>query len=745
MPLIPLKIPAGVRDIGTDLDNTGRWIDSSLVRWVNGSMRPVGGWEERVDLSSTITDPPRAMHSWLNNQSNEFIVLGTASELYYVDANGTSYDITPYDLVDGYATVSENLAYGGGNYEATDAAYGNERPSTGQLTEVDTWSLDNWGEYLIGCLTSDGRLLEWNLQTDIATNLVPNYEIQGTLQHWDYSNQWDAWPSASNIQGMKFDTTVNNYPDTLGEFVMDNADPFIDVSEYEKFAVSFTVTQLSALTNFYIVAFDEDGVEHLRHNVTAQDSTSQTVFFSTSANTLKVKCEVLENSNNMSFVLDRLDLYAYPTGITVENAPTENTAIVVTNERFIFAFGGKTTHATANPRRVIWCDREDSSTWTPTATNEAGDIELQTNGEIMQGVSLRNGTLIVTTTDAHLATYQGPPYVYGFQKVGAACGTSSRRTVVAVDQVAYWMGRSSFYMFDGQTARKMPCEVQDKVFNNINSQQITMTYGLHNSEHGEVWWFYPTNSNECDTYVAYNYVENYWHTGEIDRTCGVDRGVYKKPIYCDGDGVLYDHEQTGKAWGTKVPFAETAPFMIGNGDNVMYVDELMPDEQSQGDVRVTFKSRTYPNAPESVHEVNSLTLNNPTSVRFTGRQVSMRVESKATHNWLLRNGIYYAAQGVAPHYALFNAQVDGRKLGDFDNDGDVDTNDYSYAIQAEASSSPSIYKTYYDNVVVPYAEENYTDYKIYLYPINGTTVKSADATVWNLGTFRLNAKEGGKR
>jgi hypothetical protein len=741
MPLIPLKIPAGVRDIGTDLDNTGRWIDSSLVRWVNGSMRPVGGWEERDDLSSSFTDPPRSMHVWLSNSNNEKIAIGSASELYAVEPDGTATNITPPDYVAGSGTVEENLAYGGGVYETTDALYGNERPSTGVLTEADTWSIDNWGEYLVGCSTSDGRLLEWRLNTDTNVDMLPEeaYLLQ-SLDYWSYDAQW-SW--TSNYGGRAtYDVSVGATPPY--EELSFYSDPLIDVDGYQKFTLSFAFTATTTC-QFDVIVTDSDGFEYANETYTHLDSGSNSFTFNASAASLKISVTTT-NENPQTFYLSQIRLLGQPSSLQILNAPTNNTGLTVTNERFIFAYGGKlSSHLTANPRRVIWCDREDSSTWTPTATNEAGDIELQTSGEIMQGVSLRNGTLIVTTTDAHLATYQGPPYVYGFQKVGSACGTSSRRTVVAVDQVAYWMGRSSFYMFDGQTARKMPCEVQDKVFNSINTQQITMTYGLHNSEHGEVWWFYPTSSSDCDTYVAYNYVENYWHTGEMDRTCGVDRGVYKKPIYCDSDGVLYNHEQVGKSWGTKVPFAETAPFMIGNGDNVMHVHELMPDEQSQGDVRVTFKSRAYPNATESVHEVERLNLNNPTSVRFTGRQVSMRVESQANHNWALRNGIYYAALGIQPHYDLFNVEIDGRKLGDFDNDGDVDTIDYSAAIQGEASSTPSANKTYYDTVVKPYAEQNYSRYKIYTTPVNGTTIASADATIWNVGTFRINAKEGGRR
>lgn len=47
MPLVPLKLPAGFYRNGTDYEGSNRWRDGSLVRWLDGSMRPVGGWEAR--------------------------------------------------------------------------------------------------------------------------------------------------------------------------------------------------------------------------------------------------------------------------------------------------------------------------------------------------------------------------------------------------------------------------------------------------------------------------------------------------------------------------------------------------------------------------------------------------------------------------------------------------------------------------------------------------------------------------
>ena len=63
------------------------------------------------------------------------------------------------------------------------------------------------------------------------------------------------------------------------------------------------------------------------------------------------------------------------------SVPTGVKAAVVTEERFLFALGN-----TANSRQVRWCDREDNTVWGVAATNEAGDIELDTAGDIQLGL-----------------------------------------------------------------------------------------------------------------------------------------------------------------------------------------------------------------------------------------------------------------------------------------------------------------------------------------------------------------------
>ena len=480
--LIPLQLPPGVHANGTEFESSNRWREASLVRWHDGSMRPVGGWTVRK--SSAFATAPRAMISYLDNDSDEHMSAGTYDKLYYINPSLTVTDITPSSgFTSGSLNGALNLGYGGGFMGSTN--YGRAPTSSGVYAEATTWSLDTWGEYLLGVSSTDGKLLEW----------------QGN-------------PSAN--------------------------------------------------------------------------------------------------------------------AATVANAPVDNLAMVVTEERFVFCLG-----AGGNPRKVAWSDKENNTFWTAAATNEAGDMELQTNGQIMCGVRMRGATLILTSEDAHLATYSGAPFVYGFQRVGTACGIASRKAAVAIDEGAFWMGKKGFYTFNGSTATEISCEVADYVFDDLNPSQVSKVYAVHNSQFGEIWWFYPSASaNENNRYVTLDYKEGHWATGVIDRTAGVDQGIFVNPIWADASGNLYNHE-TGYTHGSVKPYAESGSISLGNGDTIMKVSKLIPDERTQGQVEVTFKTRFHPNDSETSH--GAYTLSNPTDVRFTGRQVRVKIQGTANDNW--RSGI----------------------------------------------------------------------------------------------------------
>jgi hypothetical protein len=478
MALIPLKIPPGVYRNGTEYQAMGRWYDSNLVRWFENTLRPIGGWQKHS--ASQMTGMCRGLITWRDNGGDRWIGAGTHSNLYVMNPAGTLKNITPTGFTTGIASSVLQTGYGNAAYGYY--AYGTQRPDTGLATPATTWSLDTWGEYLVGCSSTDGKLYEWQL--------------------------------------------------------------------------GFATPTIAA---------------------------------------------------------------------AITNAPTSCAALMVTNERIMFALG-----ASGNPRLVKWSDQENNTTWTAAATNQAGDFEISSVGALKCGKRVRGVNILFTDVDAHVASYIGLPYVYSFEKVGSGCGVISAQAVAAIDTSAMWMSQSGFWSYDGYV-KPMQCDVGDYIFNNINYSQASKVYAVHNSQYGEVTWFYPSiSSNENDSYVTYNYREGTWYYGLMARTAGTDRAVFANPMFVSTDGYIYDHE-IGYTYDSVAPYAQSGPIELGNGDNVMAVRSVIPDEQTLGEVAISFTARMYPTSAETSY--GPFSAKAPTDTRFSGRSVKMKVTGNVLEDW----------------------------------------------------------------------------------------------------------------
>lgn len=330
-----------------------------------------------------------------------------------------------------------------------------------------------------------------------------------------------------------------------------------------------------------------------------------------------------EDGKLYSWELDTLgvaELVVASAGTVPENCK----GVIVTDERFVMLL-----QADGNRRRITWGDQESLTNWEQTATTLAGTFELQTNGEIIAARRVRGQTLIVTSTDAHVANFIGPPLAYGFERVGTGCGCISRNALVSADKIAVWMGENSFFMYDG-FVKPIPCDVSDYVFGRMNTAQRAKVWAQHNPDFGEVTFHYPA-STEVDSYVTFNYREGHWSIGTSSRTTGISAEVYVNPIRVAADGFLYEHE-VGFNYDGMMPFAESGPVELGNGDRVYMTTQMYPDEKTQGDIQARFATRFYPNsAIEYAHGPYQMA--NPVSVRFTGRQVAMRIEGIRNADW----------------------------------------------------------------------------------------------------------------
>jgi hypothetical protein len=228
----------------------------------------------------------------------------------------------------------------------------------------------------------------------------------------------------------------------------------------------------------------------------------------------------------------------------------------------------------------------------------------------------------------------GSPLVYSFQVAGQGGGVFGPKAAVATDSIATWMGPGGFYYYDG-TVRSLPSDVQDYVFSDINLDQGAKIHAALLEEFNEVWWFYPSaSSDEIDRYVIWNYQENHWAIGNLERTAWMSAGVYRKPLAMDASASLYQHETGWTADGSPLTvqrYAESGAISIETGDRVATVRQMVPDERTSGQTRVTFKTRFFPNGSELVY--GPYTLSELTDMRFQSRQIAVKVEGAADADW----------------------------------------------------------------------------------------------------------------
>jgi hypothetical protein len=154
--LQPYDFPPGIYANGTDLEAEGRWRDGNLVRWYNGHLRPIGGWQRFT--ASSLPGTPRSLFTWRQNDATPRLAIGTEAHLYIHDGS-LAYDITPSGLVAGSTDGNYGLGFGAGNYGAQ--AYGVERSATGLSLDATMWDLDSWGQDLIALSNADGRIWHW--------------------------------------------------------------------------------------------------------------------------------------------------------------------------------------------------------------------------------------------------------------------------------------------------------------------------------------------------------------------------------------------------------------------------------------------------------------------------------------------------------------------------------------------------------------------------------------------------------
>ena len=197
---------------------------------------------------------------------------------------------------------------------------------------------------------------------------------------------------------------------------------------------------------------------------------------------------------------------------------------------------------------VRWSTQEDYTKFAPTATNTAGDQRLEIGTKIVAMIPSREENIISTDEAIYGMTFVGSPFTFSFRLLATNAGAAGLNTMVNIDGDVYWMGKRNFFKYNG-VVEELPCPVQYYVFDRMQTRYIDKVVVGHNKKFKELIWFYVSSSNsagtvnpEPDSYVCYNYIENAWTIGSMDRTVWSDSfGFRQVPFAFDSDGYFYNH------------------------------------------------------------------------------------------------------------------------------------------------------------------------------------------------------------
>jgi hypothetical protein len=288
-------------------------------------------------------------------------------------------------------------------------------------------------------------------------------------------------------------------------------------------------------------------------------------------------------------------------GIVMSNAPTNNAAVFITDERFVVAISAGGVY-----NRIAWCDRENYTDWTATTVNMAGGLNLNSGSPLIAAVKWRGQNILFSMTGVHLMSFVGSPYVYGTSKITDSAAPISPRAILAFPQGVTWVTEGGIMLYNG-AVQSIPCPVWDTFRQAVNWESISSTFAGHNSYNNEVWWWFPTGSSVIpDTYIKWNYKENLWDIGKLSRTAWADSGVWKYPIGATPDGYLVQHEccQLSQSYniGGANPYISTSLNDVAFGSNIITIDRIIPDELVNGNtgkLSYTISGAMYPNQSDT--------------------------------------------------------------------------------------------------------------------------------------------------
>ena len=599
MPLTQLNFQPGIDTENTPTGAEGKWVDGDKIRFRKGLPQKIGGWTKFS--TDYYVGVGRALEQWFALDGSRLEALGTDRKVYAY-ASGTSQDITPIRsteaLVNAISTTS----------------------SSDIITITDTTH---------GAIQGDFVTLS-SVSTDVggipAATLDAEYEILSIANVDAYTIQSSA--TATSSVGPTANCTVT-YQLNIG--------PSEQTFGYGWGAGTWSAGTWNTPRTSSNVILDARlwSINNWGEDLIITQKDGGTYEWDTSGGMTDNRATV------------------------IANAPTNSTlSLVSTETRHVVCMGTETTIgdiATQDKMFIRWSDQEDYNQWTPNVTNSAGSQRIAGGSEIRCARPAKGTILVWTDTTMQSMSFIGPPFIFGFRQLGNDCGAVGLNSAMVIDDVAYWMSDGQFFRYAG-SVQEIPCPILNHVFEDINKTQYAQVYAAQNSEFSEVIWYYCSSSaDQNDRYVIYNYLENSWYFGTMDRSTYQDNGVELNPLateylstsnastistingLTEGRSLIYAQESGVDADGSALTaYIQSGDGDIADGETFSFINKVIPDFQNQtGNTVITLSVKDYPNDTATVGE--TLTVNNTTrfvNTRIRGRQSNIKIENNNIgDNW----------------------------------------------------------------------------------------------------------------
>ena len=605
MTLTKVSFAPGVNKEGTEYTADEGLFDSDKIRFRKGRVEKIGGWQKYTDQS--FLGVCRSLHNWSSLESINYLGVGTNLKFYVAEGAGYN-DVTPLRLTTGAGDATFAATNGSSTITVTENGHG---------AVVNDFVTFSSAASLGGLITAAVLNQEYQITSVPTTNTftITAKDTNGTEVIANSSDTGNG--GSSTVAAYQINTGLNTFVQGTGWGA--------GTWSSGTWGSSSSIAAAGQLRLFSQDNFGEDLVFNVRGGgVYYWDESSGT-------GTRAIEIGSLAGASNTPVVALKI--------------------LVSDVDQHVIAFGSNPIgSSTIDPLLVRFSDQENAADWTPTATNTAGGVRINSGSEIIGAIQTRQEILVFTDVSLHSMRFTGAPFTFQFSTLSTDISMISPNAAVNARGSVYFMDSGGFYVYNG-SVQPLPCSVKEHVFSNLNKGQAFKVFAAENNDFSEVIWFYPvgTDDTEITNYVSYNYAENLWAVGTLNRGAWIGYSKNSNPIASSvNTGVtdanyLYNHETGFDDDGSAMTaFVESGDLEIGEGDRFMMISRIVPDFKFSGlasdaSVDFTIKGSNFPlETPTSQATATVTSSTTQSNIRTRARHAVVRIESSGSgYGWRL--------------------------------------------------------------------------------------------------------------